>query len=166
MASNTRFYFYFGGGVTAPSTYTGLSPTLSLFNWGGITALPAPGITELASGQGIYGFEWGITQAVAFVIDGGATLTAQGVNRYIVNAIDPTMSLEKTIGYIGDSYGTQSSDPSSLAGYAARALEFNEGDKNYSTSSSIWAISSRGSSTLLRDKVLVNNSSGASSSGT
>lgn len=182
-----QFYFYFGSGL--PGSYTGLSPTFVIFNVGGISAAPAPGITEFVSSgaTGIYGFQYGITASVAFVIDGGATLTSANI-RYITGSIDPVMSVDQTIGYapsttlgpttalgyadrvnnaIGyttDSFGSTLSDPVSVMGYAKRHLEFNEGNMVFTKATGTWDIYSRGSSTLLREKALSNTTSSATRS--
>lgn len=180
-----QYYFYFGN--ANPSSYTGLSPTFTLFNLNGTTPTTPPGISELAAGSGIYGFQYGITASVAFVIDGGATLTTASI-RYIVNVLDPVNSVDQVlgyapsttqgpttalayldrlnnaVGYTADSFGSTLSDPASVMGYCKRNLEFNEGNKVYTKSTGIWDIYSRGSSTLLREKALTNTSSSATSS--
>lgn len=157
-----QFYFYFGN--TTPATYNGLFPTFIIFNVGGISATPAPGITEFATAgaTGIYGFQYGSTAGVAFVIDGGVTIAITAA-RYIVGSIDPFMSVDQSIGYSTDSFGSTSTDPSTVFGQTKRLLEFNEGNKIYTKSNGVWDIYSRGSSALLREKTLTNNTSTASS---
>jgi hypothetical protein len=157
-----QFYLYFGNGN--PGSYTGLSPSFIIFNSAGVSLTP-PGITEFASSgaTGIYGFQYGSTVGAAFVIDGGATLTTASI-RYIVGSIDPVMSIDQSIGYSTDSFGSTTSDPSTIFGQVKRAQEFNEGNKVFTKSTGFWDIYSRGSSTLLREKVLSNTTTSATSS--
>jgi hypothetical protein len=158
-----QFYFYFGN--ANPGTYTGLSPTFIIFNISGMSATPAPGITEFfgTGATGIYGFQYGSTASAAFVIDGGSTLTISSI-RYIVGSIDPVMSVDQSIGYQTDSFGSTNADPTTLFGQVKRAQEFNEGNKVYTKSNGLWDIYSRGSSALLREKALVNSTTSATSS--
>lgn len=155
-------YFYFGSGL--PGQYTGLSPTFIAFNMGGLTAIPAPGITEFyASGMtGVYGFQFGATANVVFIIDGGATLASSNV-RYIVGSLDPVLSVDLSIGYSTDSFGNTATDPTTLFGQAKRNQEFNEGDKAFTNSTGLWDVSNRGSTTLLFEKQLTNTPNGANS---
>lgn len=158
-----QFYFYFGNGL--PGSYTGLSPSFIIFNINGISATPGPGITEFASAgaTGMYGFQYGISASVAFVIDGGATLTSTNI-RYLSGSLDPVLSIDQSIGFSTDSFGSTNIDPPTMYGQLKRQQEFNEGNKTYNKTTGVWDISSRGSSTLLREKTLVNSSGTASSS--
>lgn len=151
------YWLKFGSGD--PATYTGLSPTLSIFSAGGLTAVAAPGITETPSGSGLYRFDYGPTQSIIFKADGGSAL-ASG-DRYITGVLDPIQSVDEKIGTTSDSIGSTTTDPSTVLGYLRRNLEFNEGDATYTKSTGTWAISSRGSTTLLREKTLTNNTTTA-----
>lgn len=151
------YYARFGSGKA--STYTGLTPTFTIWNVVGVSAVVAPGITETPAGSGLYRFQWGTTQSIAFELDGGAALPTS--DRYVYGAVDPVDRVDEVIGVIGDSFGSTSVDPSTLVGYAARNLEFNEGNANFSKSSGVWDVYSRGSSTLLREKTLSNSTSTA-----
>lgn len=157
-----QFYFYFGNQL--PGAYTGLSPTFLIFNVGGITPATPPGITEFASAgaTGIYGFQYGATASVAFVIDGGATLIVSSV-RYITGALDPVLSIDQSIGFASDSFGTSLTDPTTLFGHAKRNLERYEGAKVFTKSGGVWDVFSRGSTTLLFEKTLTNTASTATS---
>lgn len=78
----------FGSGD--PRGFTGLSPTFLLF-WNlstGTTNAP-PSIAELVTGKtGIYSFNYGVTQPIAFLLD--AATTSPGANgRYVTGQIDP-----------------------------------------------------------------------------
>jgi hypothetical protein len=63
-----------------------------------------------------------------------------------------------SIGSITDSFGSTSADPTTVFGYLKRTLEFNEGNSTYTKATNVWSIYSRGSSTLLINKTLVDNS--------
>ena len=153
--------FYLSFGNQNPASYTGLSPTFTLFSWNGLTALVGPTITELPVGSGIYQFQAGTTQSIAFVCDGGMTL-ANNV-RYIVGSLDPVLSIDQTIGYATDSFGNTATDPTTLFGQAKRNQEFNEGDKVFTKATGLWDIFNRGSSTLLIEKSLTNTTTQATS---
>lgn len=157
-----QFYFTFGNG--SPATYTGLSPTMTVFLWNGITALTGPICSELSVGTGIYGFQYGTTASIAFVIDGGATLSATPSIRYIVGSIDPVMAVDQSVGYNTDSFGSTAQDPTTLFGQAKRNQEFNEGAKVFTKSTALWDVFSRGSSALLLEKTLTNTTTSATSS--
>lgn len=168
-----QYYLKFGTGN--PANYTGLTPTFTVFASGGATTgafqtmLP-PGITEGLAGSGVYGFLYGPpTLSICFIAFGGANLSAS--DAYIFGGLDPVQAVDVTIGQpLTDSFGTTLADPTTIAGYCKRALEFNEGDKNYNKSLGVWDIYSRGATegvlggTLLREKVLTNTVTSATSS--
>lgn len=180
--------YWFTFSTQDPRTYTGLAPTFIQFvNQLGAT-LPPPGITESPAGFGFYrsNYTVGASTSVAFLVDGGATLSSS--IRYIsgnifgtenldyvgatiiaigttlvaigttVSAIGSTVSgfgdLSALIGNTSSSFGSTSVDPGSLFGYAKRAQEVLEGNQDYRKSNGTWEIWSRGSSTMLRSKVL------------
>ncbi len=147
------YYLVFGSGN--PSSYSGLTPTLSVFSLQGLTALTAPGITELPTGSGFYQFQYAPTLSIVFVADGGSAL-ATG-DRYIPGVLDPIQAVDERIGTVNDSFGSTATDPSTLFGYAKRAQENQEGDSVFVKATGVWSIYSRGSSTLLAEKNLANN---------
>lgn len=160
------YYLVFGTGN--PANYTGLTPTFLVFSAAGQT-LPPPGISEVIAGTGLYMFQYGTTQSIIFEAFGGANLSI--ADQYIVGGLDPVQAVDQTIGQpLTDSFGSTMTDPTTIAGYCKRALEFNEGDKNYNKSLGVWDIYSRGategilSGTLLREKILTNTVTNATSS--
>lgn len=148
MAKN--YGFTFGGN---PSDNTGLSPTLTLFKYIGGVTTAAPAIIE--DSPGFYYFAYAPTMAISFTVDGGAAL-ADAV-RYFNGVLDPIQTVDQKVGTTDDSYGSTSVDPSTVLGFLKRNLEFDEGNANFNKSSGVWDIYSRGSTTLLREKTLANN---------
>ena len=167
-----QYLLVFGTGN--PANYTGLTPTFTVFASGGTSngtfqTLSPPGITEIIPGTGMYGFQYGPTQSIAFLAFGGPNLSS--TDQYIKGNLDPVQAVDQTIGQpLTDSFGSTGSDPTTIAGYCKRALEFNEGDKTYNKSLGVWDIYSRGATegilggTLLREKVLTNTVTSATSS--
>lgn len=159
------FWISPGDSSVNPSTYTGLSPTMIiLLNNAGGTAIP-PGITESPAGTGVYSFVYGPTIGMFFTVDWGIGLPS--IYRYTKGSIDPIQAVDERVGGIlnnNDSYGTTATDPSTVIGYLKRALEIAEGNAIYTKSTGIWDIYSRGSTTLLREKSLSNNTSQANKS--
>lgn len=149
------YYLQFGSGD--PANFTGLSPTFVIFSAGGLTAAVAPGVTETPVGSGLYRFDYAPTMSIIFKADGGAGLSSG--TRYIVGTLDPIQAVDEKVGTIDDSFGSTALDPSTLLGYAKRSLEFWEGNAIFTKATGIWDIYSRGSSTLLREKALTNNTS-------
>jgi len=147
----------FVGTSSDPAANTGLSPTLVLFwDTANGTSLTPPGITEMPSGSGFYMFNYGPTVAIQFKMDGGAGLA--DTERYASGILDPIQIVDQRIGTVDDSYGTTATDPTTVMGYLKRDQEFNEGDAVFTKSTGIWDVYSRGSSTLLMEKTLTNNS--------
>lgn len=151
------FYLKFGSGD--PATYSGLTPTFSIFSAGGLTTLSAPGITETPSSSGFYRFDYNPTLSILFKADGGAGLSSG--DRYIVGTLDPIQAVDEKIGFATDSFGSTSVDPTTLYGYAKRNQEFQEGNATFTKSTAIWQVYSRGSSTLIAQKNLTNTTSSA-----
>lgn len=151
------YWLKFGTGD--PASFTGLSPTFTIFSLEGITSLVAPGVTETPSGSGFYRFQYGPTLSIIFKADGGAAL-ATG-DRYISGALDPIQVVDERIGTVSDSFGSTSVDPATVLGYLRRNIEFQEGNAIFTKSTGIWDIYSRGSSTLLREKQLSNDTTSA-----
>jgi hypothetical protein len=147
-----EYYLKFGTGDSA--NYSGLTPTMTIFALEGVTALIAPGITETPAGTGLYRFLYGTTTSIIFKCDGGAALTSG--DRYIYGALDPVQRVDENIGVPTDSYGTTTTDPTTLFGKANRAQEFLEGDQTYVKSTGVWSVKTRGG-TLMQEKTLANN---------
>lgn len=148
----------FGTGDSRP--YTGLSPTFILFfNATTGATLAPPGITETLAGSGMYSFFYGPTFSIFFQVDGGAILNDS--IRYVKGVLDPIQAVDEKVGTIDDSFGTTSADPTTLLGYAKRNLEFDEGNAVFDKTTGTWDIYSRGSSTLLREKILTNTTTEA-----
>lgn len=154
MAKTYRLQF----GTGDPAPYTGLSPTLTVFSTG-LTALAAPGITELPTGSGFYQFSYDPSVPIVFKADGGAVLSA--TDRYITGVLDPIQSVDEKIGTTSDSFGSTAVDPTTIFGYAKRNQEMLEGNASFNKSTGVWSIYSRGSSTLLQTKTLTNTVSSA-----
>lgn len=146
----------FGSGD--PSSFTGLSPTFTLFLQGptlpwGTPGVAAPGITEIASGTGLYTFVYNATLPFAFVADGGSGL-ASG-DRYITGILDPIQAVDERVGFPGASIGSTNVDPVTLMGYAGRSQEVQEGNATFDKTTGSWAIQTRGGTTI-QTKVLTN----------
>lgn len=148
-------------GTGSASAFTGLTPTLTIFATRGGSLLAAPGITESPAGTGLYSFQYatGITQSIVYEVDGGSNLSA--TDRYRYGALDPQLAVDEKLGHTSDSFGSTSADPSTVIGYLKRAQEWLEGNATYVKSTGKWQVSSRGSSTLLQEKSLANNTTQA-----
>lgn len=94
-------------GNTSAADYTGLFPTLTIFNSLGITALAAPGITEIPAASGLYRFQYDPTTPIVFQCDGGATLASS--LRYIVGSLDPNDKIDEDVAALGSSVSALSS---------------------------------------------------------
>ena len=152
------YYLNFSSGN--PADATGLTPTLTTFSLDGLTSIAAPGITETPSGSGLYRFYYAPTLTpVVFVADGGSSLDS--AVRYRAGTLDPIQSVNESVSNFSDSFGSTSIDPTTVLGYLKRLQEFLEGNQDFIKSTGSWNIYSRGSSTLLREKTLTNNTSEA-----
>lgn len=151
------FFLKFGSGN--PATYTGLSPTLTIFSAYGSSALAAPGITETPVSSGLYSFSYEPLSSIAFVCDGGSALSS--ADRYITGVLDPIQAVDERAGTTSDSFGSTGTDPTTILGYLKRIQELLEGNATFTKSTGVWNIYSRGSSTLLREKTLTNTVSAA-----
>lgn len=144
----------FGSGN--PANFSGLSPTFTVFrlgptlSWSSITP---PGISEVASGVGLYMFGYNATLPIAFVADGGAALSS--TDRYISGILDPIQAVDERVGFPGDSIGSTAADPTTLLGYAGRNQEFQEGDAYFDKTTGTWSIQTRGATTF-QSKTLTN----------
>lgn len=152
-------------GSTDPAGFTGLTPTLSIFSYEGVSSIAAPGITELPAGSGLYQFQYTphATASIIFKADGGAALS--NTDRYLVGALDPLSIIDQRLGTTLDSYGSTSVDPATILGFLKRTQEFLEGDASFNKSTAVWSIYDRGSSTLLREKDLTNTTTSATKTG-
>jgi hypothetical protein len=165
------------GTSSDPRTLTGLSPTFLIFARlsDGATIAP-PAINEPLPGSGIYHFQYGTTQAITFLAD-SATIST-GTGRYVSGQLDPSdrsdeygnslialgtsiLSLSSSgssfIGTVGSTFGSSTTDPVDLFGYLKRIQENLEGNNTYIKPTGAFSIYSRGSSTLLAAKVVVNS---------
>lgn len=173
MAAKT-YVLSFGTGDSR--NYSGLLPTFLLFFDNTGTNQAKPTITELVAGSGAYGFSYTIsaTQSIYFLANTATTLPTANDN-YIRGVIDPvlavdqsTNSLAAAIGATTDSIGSTSVDPGTMYGFLKRLTEFNEGDSIFTASTGVWQIYNRtglGTTTLLRTKTLVNNSTSVTKTG-
>lgn len=70
------------------------------------------------------------------------------------NILASGASLSSLIGNSSSSFGSTSTDPTTLFGFMKRAQEFWEGDSTYTKATGILDFYNRGSSTLLREKTI------------
>lgn len=101
----------FGSGD--PRGFTGLAPTfLTFYNLTTGTTNAPPSIAETIAGKtGVYTFQYGVTQAISFLLD--AATTSPGANgRYVTGQIDPSDR--------ADEYGT------TLAAYGLSLLSYGQ----------------------------------------
>ena len=177
-----KTYFFKFGAIGA--SYSGLSPSFTVFQLEtGTTAVP-PGITARISGTGFYQFSfngtsYGQSLAIAFTIDGSASIPIQ--DRFVQGVLDPVQAIDQTIlpmsvtlaalsvlgsslsdltaviGNTTSSFGTTATDPGTVFGMLKRNQEFQEGNATFNKDTGIWDIYSRGSSTLLREKTFTNS---------
>ena len=122
----------------------------------GATIAP-PSVTEPLASSGFYKFSYGPTASIVFLADGGAALSSS--DRFVQGVLDPIQAVDEKIGTSADSFGSTSTDPSTIFGFVKRNLEFEEGNAVFNKTSGVWDIYSRGSSTLLREKTLTNSTS-------
>lgn len=159
------YWLKVGDSSIAPATYTGLSPTMSVFVNNGGSNVVGPTISELPAGSGVYQFSYGPTVGMFFSVDWGVGIPS--AYRYTIGSLDPIQAVDERVGGIlnnNDSIGTTAIDPSTLVGFVKRLQELLEGDATFEKSTGIWSIYSRGASTLLRTKTLTNNTTEADKS--
>lgn len=184
-----KFMIRFGSGD--PRTFAVASPTFTYFyNAATGVSLTAPGITAIFPLTGQYWFDYGATQPIGFLIDGGASLV--GDYRYIAGTLDPiqsvdgqlgtvstagvtnitgqialisagSSSLASLIGGVTSPIGTTSVGASTLFGQLNRTYEFLAGDKDFNKSLGVWSVYDRGGSILIETKTLGNDVTGATS---
>lgn len=159
MAKNYLLHF----GTGNPNNYTGLTPTFTVFTeLPGFSLIIGITIVEIPPSTGLYTFQFEPTFPIAFTVDGGPSLVS--ADRYIVGILDPIQAVDEKVGTTADSFGSSGIDPSTVFGYVKRLVEFNEGNAFFDKTAGTWTILSRGSSTVLTLKTLVNNSGSVSKS--
>ncbi len=87
--------------------------------------------------------------------------TAVAIGTTILAGLGSGLSLSSDIllriGTTGSVFGTNLAEPVDLYGYMKRIQEFLEGDKSFTKTTGVWAVSSRGGS-LLASKIMTNTS--------
>lgn len=152
------YSFVFGSGD--PSTYGGLSPTFTYFaNAAGNTFAP-PGITEPIANSGIYYFQYAPTFSITFTIDGTSSITSE-TDRYITDNLDPIQVVDQRLGDANSNFGDTLTIPDTVMGYLRRNYSIQEGEAVFTKSSGKWQVYAKGSSTLLFEKDLTNNTTEA-----
>lgn len=166
-----------GTNVTAPGiTQIPTNSGLYYFNYGPTTAMafvvdgattglssseryitgqldPADAINEQCA-QGFSNAAIGLTmQAIGLSLMVGISNLSSGIT-VIVPGISGIADL---IGNTASSFGSTSSDPATIFGYLKRLQEWNEGNSEFNKSTSLWDVFSRGSSTLLAEKTLLDS---------
>lgn len=157
------YWVNFGSGN--PQNFAGLSPTLILFVAEGGTAMTAPTpFAEVGTSTGFYKFTYdpSPTFAVAFIADGGAALASS--DRFVAGVLDPISAVDTRVGFSQDSFGSTNVDPATIYGLVKRLQENFEGNATFTKATGIWQVYSRGSSTLLSQKTLTNNTTQATKS--
>lgn len=81
---------------------------------------------------------------------GSSMLGASGILLPLAGISSQIAIVQNRIGDTTSSYGTDSVDPVTIYGYVKRLLEFGEGAQVYTKATGVFALSSRGSTTLLR----------------
>lgn len=153
-----NYWLQFGN--NDPRNYSGLAPTFVLFfDSNGATVAP-PGITEIFVTSGLYRFQYNPTLSIAFLADGGATLSSNV--RFVAGNLDPLNKIDEQIGSTVSSFGSTSVDPGDIFGMVKRLQELLEGNATFNKTSGVWDIYSRGSSTLLREKTLTDSTNSSS----
>lgn len=84
----------------------------------------------------------------------GTSHIAQGNTLFALGASSALFSF---IGSTASSFGSTSLDPVDLFGFLKRAQEINEGNETYTKASGLLDFYSRGSSTLLREKTIIDS---------
>lgn len=153
-------YFALRFGSGNPGSFTGLSPTMSLFvSLPGASVIVGPTISEIVAGSGLYQFAYEPTLPIAFICDGGASLNSS--DRFITGVLDPIQAVDEKVGYNTDSIGSTAVDPTTIFGFVMRLLENAEGNGYFDKTLSQWSIETRGG-TLLRLKSIANTTGNVS----
>lgn len=120
------------------------------YDQGGET-LVAMGVTLSGNGITLSGIGITLTGIGNTVAGMGVSLAALGVS---------FGNIATLIGSTSSSMGSTSVDPASVFGFLIRAQEFREGNRAYTKSTGILDYYSRGSSTLLIEKTVSDNTAG------
>lgn len=137
-------YYLLQFGTDNPANYTGFSPTFTVFHSipGSSFPVTAPAIFETGTGEGLYAFGWTATTfPIVFKVDGGASLIP--TSRYLPGLLDPIQAVDEKMGWLTDSFGSTTQDPTSVLGYLKRNLEFNEGVGSFNAQTAVWTVQSR-----------------------
>jgi hypothetical protein len=116
----------------------------------------AQGASLLALGNTSLGYGISLYAAGTSINAIGTTLTGIGTTLFGIGITTGLLA-----GFIGDtssSFGTTSTDPSTVFGFLKRALEIREGNQVYTKATGILDFYNRGSSTLLREKTVSDSS--------
>jgi len=107
----------------------------------------AIGITHIAQGATVVAIGNTLVATGSTIVGIGNTLSSLGTT---------LGDLYTKIGTTASSFGSTSTDPGTIYGFLKRLQELQEGNAIYTKASGSWMIYSRGSSTLLREKLLTN----------
>lgn len=116
------------------------------------------GFSSIALGTSMYAAELAQGSTMQAI---GQTLTALGTTNIAISTSLSASSVTIVvsvagIGTAGSTFGSVSSDPIDLFGYMKRIQENLEGNSTFTKLSGAWQISSRGSSTVLANKSVIN----------
>lgn len=157
--SVVQYFLKFGNG--SPATYTGLSPTFTVFRTSVGNTTP-PSITEMST-TGLYTFSYnvGSTQPIAFVVD-GATTGLINSDRYIVGSLSLNDQNYQNIGPVGlptDGIGDNSTVPTTMFGFIKRIQNWLEGQSTYTKATGVWQAYDRTGATLISQRTITENTS-------
>jgi hypothetical protein len=167
------------GGATASGAY-GFSYTISATQSIYFLAFSATTLTNandnyvtgvldpvLAVDQAVIGVSTNLRQLGATILAMAATLSALSAS-FAAFGLSYTTFSSTLVGDLNSSFGSTSTDPSTLFGYLKRMQEFLEGDQVFTASSGTWMIYNRaslGTTTLLRTKTVTNPGSQVTKTG-
>lgn len=120
---------------------------------GGITNIGA-GFTSIAGGITVIGSGFSTVMTGISALAAGLTAGFAGASSAFAG-----------IGNVNSSFGTTSSDPTTVFGYLKRLQELQEGDNQFSKTAGTLQMLSRGSSTVLRNKLITQTSVSITKSG-
>lgn len=152
-----RVFMRFGSGT--PQAYSGLTPSFLYFiNAVSGASIARPAITEIGTSIGFYTFTYdvGASTIVGFNIDGGAAITDSNT-RYVADILDPIVAVDRHLGFPTDGYGT-TVGASTVYGEVSRLDQLWKSDATFSKLTGVWQVFATGTSTMLYQKTLANNS--------
>lgn len=151
-----KYGFTFGSGDCR--NFSGLTPTFVLFVTEGGTFLTPPAVSEIGTTTGLYYFTYtpSATYTIFFQADGGSSITDNSL-RYVKGTLDPVASVDQNLGFQVDSYGTTAA-ATTVFGQVNRINQLWQADSTFSKTTGLWAQYAQGTSTLLFQKTLTNNS--------